>query len=156
MKLSAPVFMGGATVEGEVHISFDDGRPTPSTRKKARPQISLCRIVVSLLGVEYANGRQWIFRSLATDLIDDTHPPPPSMLTTGLSLSDTRWEVVPSASILPFRLDLPVIVGPPPHKDKKVGIRYLLSTTVEAKIAEKPEFVRKSQEVAVLTVHDRT
>jgi len=58
-------------------------------------------------------------------------------------------------SVLPFRLDLPVVMGPPPYKDKKVGIKYIVSTTVEAKIADKAEFVRESQDVAVLTVHDR-
>jgi len=92
---------------------------------------------------------------LATDLIDEAHPPPTTMLAVEPSSSSTQWEVIPSMSVLPFRLDLPVVMGPPPYKDKKVGIKYIVSTTVEAKIADKAEFVRESQDVAVLTVHDR-
>lgn len=152
-KLSTPVSVGGATVEGEVYITFDDGKA--STRRKTRPPILLRRIVVSLIAIEYSNGRKWIFRSLATDLIDEAHPPPTTMLAVAPSSSGTQWEVVPSMSVLPFRLDLPVIMGPPPYKGKKVGIKYVVSTTVEAKIADKAEFVRESQDVAVLTVHDR-
>ena len=152
-KLSTPISVGGATIEGEVSISFDDGRPT--TRNKARPPILLRRIVVSLIGVEFCNGRQWIFRSLATDLVDEAHPAPEAMLVSGCSSSTTLWEVAPSTSTLPFRLDLPVIIGPPPYKNKRLGIKYIISTTVEAKIADKAQFARRSQEVAVLTVHDR-
>lgn len=152
-KLSTPVSVGGATVEGEVCITFDDGKP--STRRKARPPIFLRRIVVSLIAVEYSNGRKWIFRSLATDLIDEAHLPPSIMLAGDPSSSSTQWEVIPSLAVLPFRLDLPVFMGPPPYRDKKVGIKYIVSTTVEAKIGDKAEFVRESQDIAVLTVHDR-
>ena len=152
-KLSSPIFVGGATVEGEVYISFDNGRP--STRKKPRPPISIRRIVVSLIGVEACNGRQWIFRSLATDLIDEAHPPPALMLAPGHSSSTMLWEVVPSSVVMPFRLDLPFVMGPPPYKDKRASIKYLVSTTVEAIIDDKTQFARRSQEVAVLTVHDR-
>lgn len=111
--------------------------------------------MVSLIGVESFNGRQWIFRSLATDLIDEGHPPPAAMLAAGHSSSPMLWEVVPSSAILPFRLDLPVVIGPPPYKDKRASIKYVISTTVEAIISGKTEFVRRSQEVSVLTVHDR-
>lgn len=152
-KLSTPTAVGGATVEGEVYISIDGGRP--SNRKKACPPISLRRIVVSLVGVEYSGRCQRIFRSLATDLVDNGFPPPSTMLAAGHSASTTLWEVLPSASVLPFRLDLPVIMGPPPYKDKRLGIKYVLSTTVEVSINRKAEFVRKSQEITVLTVHDR-
>ena len=68
---------------------------------------------------------------------------------------DSTWDVVPSDSMLPFRLNLPVVMGPPPYKAKKVGITYLLSTLVEARIGGKSQFVRHSREIIVLTVHDR-
>lgn len=152
-RLTTPVSVGGATVEGEVYVSFDNGKP--SARKDGRLPIFLRRIVVSLVGIEYSDGRKWIFRSLATDLIDEAHPPPSTMLAVRPLSSGTLWEVVPSLSVLPFRLDLPVIMGPPPYKDKRAGIKYIVSTTVEARIADKAEFVRESQEVTVLTVHDR-
>lgn len=144
--------MGGATVEGDVHLTIDGGKPTE--RNKTRMPMLLGRIVISLIGVEYCNGRQWIFRSLATDLIDEAHPPPAEILAKGSSASDTVWEARPSTAWLPFRLDLPVNVGPPPYKARKLGIKYVLSTTVETRIDEKTQFARVSQEVTVLTVHD--
>lgn len=65
------------------------------------------------------------------------------------------WDVIPSDSVLPFRLDLPVDMGPPPYQSKKVGISYWLSTLAEFRILGKKQFVRESQEITVLTVHDR-
>ncbi|KAL8818526.1 MAG: hypothetical protein Q9191_007923 [Dirinaria sp. TL-2023a] len=151
--LSAPLCVGGATVEGDVHLTIDGGKPIE--RNKGRTPMSMGRVVISLIGVEYCNGRQWIFQTLATDLIDEDHPPPAEMLAEGFSASDTVWEARPSVSSLPFRLDLPVYVGPAPYKARKLGIKYLLSTTVEIRVDEKIHFARVSQEIAVLTVHDR-
>ena len=65
------------------------------------------------------------------------------------------WDVVASELVLPFRLDLPVDMGPPPYESKKAGISYWLSTLAESKIAGKQHFVCESQEIMVLTVHDR-
>ena len=153
MTLSAPVFVGGATIEGDVHVMIDKGQN--DDRKKFRPTLSISRIVVSLIGIERFNGRQRIFRRLATDLLDEAHPPPPEMSPTGNLPAKGSLEVLPSTSTLPFSLDLPVAVGPPPYAAKRQGILYLLSTTIEAKIRGKQEFVRKSREVVVLSVHDR-
>ncbi|KAL8783308.1 MAG: hypothetical protein Q9195_009429 [Heterodermia aff. obscurata] len=76
------------------------------------------------------------------------------MAPTGRLPAEGSWEVLPSVSVLSFRLDLPVAMGPPSYTAKKQGIVYLLSTTVEAKVAGKQEFVRQSREITVLTVHD--
>lgn len=153
IHLSSSLFVGGATVEGEVCIVVDAAKF--STGSQSRPPILIDRIMVTLVGVERSNGRQWIFRSLATELIDEAHPPPTTMAVVDQLRTEVMWEAVPSRSILPFRLDLPVIVGPPPHETKRVGIYYLLSVTVGANIAEKRVLVRKSQKIAVLTIHDR-
>lgn len=153
LTLSAPVFVGGATVEGDVHITIDGG--PKDARKKIRATLSISRIVISLIGIERSNGRRNIFRRLATELIDETHPPPIEMAPTGRLPEERSWEVLPSIAILPFRLDLPVAMGPPPYTAKRQGILYLLSVTIEAKKAGKQEFVRRSREVIVLTVHDR-
>ena len=115
----------------------------------------LVRIVVSLIGVEYCDRRQWIFRSLATDLIDAAHPPPAEILGGGSSASSSVWQVSPATTSLPFRLDLPVNVGAPPYRSRKLGIKYILSSTVETRSGDKTQFARISQEVTVLTVHDR-
>ena len=77
------------------------------------------------------------------------------MAPTGRLPVKGSWEVLPSSSCLPFRLDLPVTMGPPPYAAKRQGILYLLSMTIEASVAEKQEFARESREVVILTVHDR-
>ena len=153
LSLSAPVFVGGATVEGDVRITIDGGHEKP--RRKSRSTLSISRIVISLVGVESFNGRRRIFRRLATELIDQSHPPPIEMAPTGRLPAEGSWEVLPSVSMLSFCLDLPVAMGPPSYTAKKQGIAYLLSTTVEAKVAGKQEFVRQSREIIILTVHDR-
>lgn len=154
IHLSSSLFVGGATVEGEVSVIVDGAKY--GARSKARSTISIDRITITLIGVERSNGRQWIFRSLAAELIDEAHPPPTTMTGVNQAKAEAMWEILPSRSTLPFRLDLPVVVGPPPHDTKRVGIYYLLSVTIGGNIAEKRVLVRKSQEISVLTVHDRT
>ena len=136
-----------------MYVITDEAK-TP-TGRKARPSLSIDRITVTLVGVERSNDRQWIFQSLATELIDEAHPPPTTMTGADPPRMGAVWEAVPSRSVLPFRLDLPVIVGPPPHETRKYGIYYLLSVTIGANIAEKRVLVRRSRKIAVLTVHDR-
>ncbi len=143
--------MGGATVEGEVHVAIDGG--PFETRRKSTPGLSLGKVSATLVGIERCKGRQDMFRALSSDLIDATHPPPASMAPD--PRPDATWDVQPSNSTLPFRLDLPVVMGPPPYKSKKVGISYWLSTLAEFKISGKKHCVRQSCEVTVLTVHDR-
>ena len=151
IHLSAPIFVGGATLEGEVHVGIDGG--PFERRRKSTLGLSLSRISVTLIGIERCRGRQGMFRALSCDLIDAAHPPPASMAPD--PGPDTTWDVQPSNSTLPFRLDLPVLMGPPPYRSKKVGISYWLCTSAEFLILGKKHTVRQSREVAVLTVHDR-
>ena len=143
--------MGGATVEGEVHVGIDGG--PFETRRKSTPSLSLSKISTTLIGIERCKGRQDMFRAVSSDLIDAAHPPPASMAPD--AAPDATWGVHPSNSTLPFRLDLPVVMGPPPYRSKKVGISYWLCAAAEFKISGKNHFVRQSREVTVLTVHDR-
>ncbi|KAL8948847.1 MAG: hypothetical protein Q9222_005006 [Ikaeria aurantiellina] len=46
------------------------------------------------------------------------------------------------------------MVGPPPYKSRKNAVIYLLSVLVEAKVDRRRVYVRRSEEVMVLTVHD--
>ena len=107
------------------------------------------------MGIEQCKSKQEIFQALTCDLIDGPHPPPTTMAPGASTSIESTWDVVASESVLPFRLDLPVDMGPPPYESKKVGISYWLSTLAEFKIAGKQHFVRESQEIMVLTVHDR-
>ena len=135
LHLTAPVFMGGATVEGDIGLVFDPG--SSEGRRKSLAKLSVTRVSVSLLGLERCRDRQEIFRAYVTNVV---HASDPAVHTT---------------SILPFRLDLPVLMGPPPYRAKKVGIVYLLSCLVQVQIADKTHFVRHTREIMVLTVHDR-
>ncbi len=151
IHLSSPVYIGGATVEGEIHVTIDGG--TLESRRKQKSAISLRRLSVTLIGIESCKGRQEMFRALMCDLIDATHPPPSTMAPS--HGPETSWDVQPSESTLLFRLDLPVLMGPPPYKSKEVGITYSLSTLAEFKIRGKKHFTRESRELVVLTAHDR-
>ena len=153
IRIAAPLFMGGGTVEGHVTVVIDEGKA--NSRPNSRPAMFIGRISVDILGVESSHCKQHIFRSIANELIDDANPPPKPMIASSRALSDAYWEVTPSTSVLPFRLDLPVNMGPPPYSSKHAGIRYLLCTTLSIRISGKQDFVRRSQEIAILTVHDR-
>lgn len=151
IHLSSPIYMGGATLEGEVKITTDGG--IPGTTRKQKPTLSLKKLSVTLIGIERCKGRQEIFRALMSDVIDRSNHPPMTMAP--ILGPDATWDVQPSESKLPFRLDLPVLMGPPPYKSKEVGISYSLSTIAEFRIGGKKYFARESRDVVVLTVHDR-
>ena len=138
-------------MEGEIHVGIDGG--PFSIRRKSVPGLSLSRISATLVGIERCRGRRDIFQALTCDLIDAAHPPPASMAWD--PGSDITWDVQSSNSPLPFRLDLPVLMGPPPYKSKKVGISYWVCASAEFEISGKRHVVRQSREVAVLTIHDR-
>lgn len=154
INLSSSVFVGGATAEGAVKLTVDGGSKKAKASAKL-PPLSIDRIGVSLVGTERSGARQHMFSCLMTDLIDEAHPPPVDMARPGQPVSDQLWEVMPSSTLLPFRLDLPVMLGPPPYKSRKNIIMYLISVLVEAKIGGKRSYARESEEVIVLTVHDR-
>ena len=135
VRLTAPVFMGGATVEGDIGISIDRG--CSETKRRSLTKLSLTRVSVSVVGIERCKTRQHIFRALATNVLHASDP------------------AIHEDALLPFHLDLPVLMGPPPYKGKKAGITYLLSCLGQFEIGEKTYFVRHSREVIVLTVHDR-
>ncbi|KAI4180975.1 MAG: hypothetical protein L6R41_006899 [Letrouitia leprolyta] len=153
IRISAPIFMGGATVEGVVELTIDGGPRAARGGRKQAP-ISIDRISVALVGIEQSGARQHMFRCLMTDLIDEAHLPPIEMARPNQPVSDQLWEVMPSRTGLPFRINLPVRLGPPPFHSKKNSIRYSISVLVEAKIDGRRTYVRRSEEVVVLTVHD--
>lgn len=136
VRLSAPLFMGGATVEGDVRILIDRG--FSNRRRSSLPSLKLQRVSVSVVGIEYVKGRQELFRALTTNVVRISDPPIAADVTKS------------------FSLDLPVLMGPPPYKSRKAGIKYVVSCLAEAQIAGKAHFVRQSKDITVLTAHDRT
>ncbi|KAL9630189.1 MAG: hypothetical protein Q9204_004846 [Flavoplaca sp. TL-2023a] len=153
ITVSSPVLMGGATAEGLVNLVIDGGLKKAKASTKLST-ISIDRISVSIVGIERSGARQHMFRCLMTDLIDEAHPPPVDMAPPDQPISDRLWEVKPSNTLLPFRLDLPIMLGPPPYRSRKNSITYLVSVLVEAKMGGKRGYVRESGEVTILTVHD--
>ena len=153
MQVAGPLFMSGGTIEGHITLTVDSGSSTK--KRRSRPVMSIGRLSVDVLGVESADGRRWIFRSLASELIDEVNPPPSTMVAGPRKGSDAFWEVMPSSSVLPFRLNLPINMGPPPYASKHASIKYILCATLVLRISGKAHFVRSSSEIAVMTVHDR-
>ncbi|KAL9102827.1 MAG: hypothetical protein Q9163_002076 [Psora crenata] len=134
VRLMAPVFMGGATIEGDIDISIDAG--CSDARRKSLSKLAVTRVIVHVVGIERCKTRQEIFRALATNVLHASDP------------------AIHHDSLLPFHLDLPVLMGPPPYRAKRVGIKYLLSCLIQFQVGEKTQFVRQSKEITVLTVHD--
>ena len=136
VRLFAPLFIGGATIEGEIRLAIDSVR-SDSKRHSLQP-LKIHRISASVIGVEQCKGKQEIFQALTKHILHVNELP---------IISDATKS---------FRLDLPLAIGPPPYRTKKAGIRYLLSILVEFRIEEETRFVRQTREVDILTVFDRT
>ena len=153
LQVSAPLFVGGGTLEGHLRAVVDDGE-----RYKSRRTLGLGHIAIDLLGFEelYAGSRQASFLSLGTDLIDSRHPPPATMIEPNhpLTPGDNFWTLAPSASSIPFLLTLPLDTGPPPFESRYASIRFLLSATAVIRDAGNHYRVRTSCEVHVLPTYD--
>ena len=135
VHLSAPLFIGGATVEGNVHIKFDSG--IPDSKRQALSPLTVHRISATVIGVERCKQRRQIFRALTTKIV---HLPDLPLIED---------------AVKPFTIDLPLSMGPPPYKSKKLAIFYLLSLLVEFRIDDHTHWLRQNQEIDVLTVHNR-
>ncbi|KAH0537797.1 hypothetical protein FGG08_005479 [Glutinoglossum americanum] len=154
VRVSSPLFMGGGTVEGKLDITIGRG----SDRKKLHgKEILLGRIGVDVIGVEEVPpARKSIFLTLATELIDINHPPPATMLAPATERipSAQFWTLMPSTSMLPFRLNLPLNVGPGPFHSNRARIRYILCATALIKEAGKQSYVRCAQEINLVSAYD--
>ncbi|KAL2397046.1 hypothetical protein ABEF95_011896 [Exophiala dermatitidis] len=153
VRLPSPLFVGGGTVEGEIAIQVDGGVP----RKSKMKPIYISKASVDVVGVEeISDGRRWVFLSLATELFDKDNPPPPSSVTSQQPLPgpDLWWELKPATSVLPFCVNLPLKLGPPPYASRHASIRYLLCPSVVLRVGDKRSVVRQTWSVQMLTVHD--
>ena len=152
--LPSRLFVGGGTVEGHISLIVDNAILV--SRKKLKP-VSISRLSVDIIGVEEVNdGRRWTFLALGTDLFDETHPPP-SGLIDGRSpkhRSELGWLLKPASVTIPFCINLPLNLGPPPYDSKQACIRYILCPTAHIAIGEKRSAVRRSWNIQMLTVYD--
>jgi Arrestin (or S-antigen), C-terminal domain len=154
VKLPSPLFVGGGTIEGQVALNVD---ANTSTKSKLKP-IHISKLSVDIIGLEeVSDGRRWIFLSLATELFDHKHPPPSSLVSSQDSISTTEqlWPLKSgSSAAVPFCINLPLNIGPPPYFSKQAGIRYLFCPTATIKIGSKQRLIRQTWNIQMLTVHD--
>ena len=153
LDLSAGIFVGGGSIEGTVQINIDDAE-----RIRHRRTLDIARISIDLLGIEEMSGnRRCVFLNLATELIDEDHPPPQHMVydQKPIGSNDLFWHLMPSVTNLAFNLSLPLNVGPPPFQSKNARIRYALCVSLLIRDHGKQYIVRTSDDVTVLSVYDR-
>ena len=153
VSVPSPLFVGGGTVEGHLAIEVDSAIP----RKPRTKPIYISKASLDVIGVEEVNdGRRWVFLSLATDLLDKNNPPPPSLVTSQHPQPgpDLWWEMKSATSVLPFCVNLPLKLGPPPYSSKQASIRYLLCPSIVVKIGDKRTVIRQTWNIQMLTVHD--
>ena len=153
LDLSAGIFVGGGSIEGTAQITIDDAE-----RIRHRRTLDIARISIDLLGLEEMGGnRRCVFLNLATELIDEDHPPPQHMVyeQKPIGFNDLFWHLIPSVTKLPFSLNLPLNVGPPPFHSRNARIRYTLCASLLIRDRGKQYIVRTSEDVTVLSVYDR-
>ncbi|KAM0719838.1 hypothetical protein Q7P37_003973 [Cladosporium fusiforme] len=152
LHTSAPLFVGGGSVEGHVKITIDDNE-----WMKHRRSLGVAAITIDLVGFEeVADHRRATFLALGTDLLDAKHPPPATMVEPNNPLSPNQrfWTLKPSVSALPFMLSLPLDTGPPPFQSKQANIRFLLCVTATIRDAGKHYRVRASHDINVVPTYD--
>lgn len=152
LQVSAPVFVGGGSVEGYIRVTVDDNQQV-----KNRHALGIGALSVDLLGFEEVDdNKRSTFLALGTELIDGSHPPPPTMAQAASTLfvTDKFWSMIPSCSALPFMISLPLDTGNPTFQSKHACIRFLLSTTALIKDSNKHYRVRTSQDIHVIPTYD--
>ena len=152
LQVTAPLFVGGGSVEGHVKVTVDENE-----RTRSRRSLGIGAVSVDILGFEDMRGnRKATFIAVGTDLIDTDHPPPSNMVEPAnpLATDEKFWTLSPSTSSLPFMVSLPLDTGPPPFQSKSANIRFLLCATALIRDAGKHYRVRTSQDVCILPTYD--
>ncbi|ETN38117.1 uncharacterized protein HMPREF1541_07741 [Cyphellophora europaea CBS 101466] len=152
--LPSPLFVGGGTVEGHISLTVDDAILV--SRKRLKP-VSISRLSVDIIGVEEINdGRRWAFLALGIDLFSEDHPPPNSLIDSRSPKykSELGWVMKPASATVPFCINLPLNLGPPPYTSKQACIRYVVCPTAQIAVGDKHMIVRQSWNIQMLTVHD--
>lgn len=152
LQVSAPLFVGGGSIEGHVKITVDENE-----RIRSRRSFGIGAISVDLLGFEeMSSGRRASFLAVGTELMDTSHPPPANMVEppNPLTPDEQFWTLAPSTSALPFMISLPLDTGPPPFQSRNANIRFLLCVTALIGDTGKHYRVRTSQDICVLATYD--
>jgi Arrestin (or S-antigen), C-terminal domain len=152
--LPSPMFVGGGTVEGHIKLNVHDDNNSKKSKAKT---VSISRLSLDVIGVEEtSDGRRWVFLSLGSELLDENYPPPPALVQSQLPRQGAEfgWNLRPASAIIPFCVNLPLNLGPPPYLSKHASIRYILCPTAHLKIGDKRSLIRQTWHIQMLTVHD--
>ena len=145
LQIGAPLFVGGGNVEGNVRII-----PADTERRRTRNGL-LESIFIDLVGVEELSGaKRSVFLSLSKEL-----DRPDQKQQAAQAKGDADFLFPPATHSVPFCINLPLDVGPPPFNSKHARIRYVLASTIWIQDIDRPTSVRCSQEIHVVSVYDR-
>lgn len=94
--------------------------------------------------------------ALASELFDEKHPPPPTICASREAEKGPElfWKTKPGIASIPFCINLPLNLGPPPYTSKHASIRYVLLPTLVLKAGEKRSVVSQLCSIQMLTVFD--
>lgn len=95
-----------------------------------------------------------MFMSIATELIDEDHPPPAAMLRPTDDADRIFWKIKPSRSFMPFRMNIPLNVGPGPFHSVRARIRYVIHGTILLTINGHKSLVRCSRDIRIISALD--
>ncbi|KAK5173900.1 uncharacterized protein LTR77_002581 [Saxophila tyrrhenica] len=152
LQVSAPLFVGGGSIEGQVKITVDENEWI-----KSRRSLGLGSLSVDVVGFEdLPGGRKASFLAVGTEVVDAAHPPPSNLVEPPNPLvpEEKFWTLLPSTSALPFMVSLPLDTGPPPFQSKNASVRFVLCATALIRDAGKHYRVRTSQDVQVISTYD--
>jgi len=151
---SSALYTGGSTIDGQV--SIDISAEKSSMWHRSAPVLAVMDVTLELIGAAMSDGRQHVFHHQSEQLVDFARPPPRHMILDPIPNGDGSWNLVPSHTSLPFRLQLPLSVGPPPFRSRHASIKYMLSATVRVRHDRKLLVCRVSREATILTAQDGT
>ncbi|CCX05057.1 Similar to Uncharacterized protein C557.05; acc. no. Q9USS1 [Pyronema omphalodes CBS 100304] len=148
VSITQPLYIGGGSVDGRLNIHI---------RGTRLDDIRLGRVSVDIAGIEELSfSRKTMFMNIASELIDEDHPPPAAMLATAEEETKMFWKVKPSRSFLPFKLSLPLNVGPGPFNSVRARIRYVIHGTILISINGNKSVVRTCRDIRIISALDPT
>jgi len=146
VSITQPLYIGGGSVDGRLNVHI---------RGTRLDDIRLGRVSIDIAGVEELSfTRKSMFMSIASELIDEDHPPPAAMLAPTDDEEKLFWKIKPSRSFFPFRLNLPLDVGSGPFHSVRARLRYVIHGTIMISINGSKSIVRCSRDIRIISALD--
>ncbi len=143
VQLPALLFVGGGTIGGNIILTVGGG---PLQKSKAKP-IFISKLTMDIMRVEEVHdGRRCIFLSLVTDIFNENHPPPMTLVHSQIPASRSQlcWALKPVAhASIPFCVNLPLKIGPPTYTSRQAGIHYFVCPTLAVRSGGKQSIIRQ-------------